>query len=101
MMSVVYEGQTYVERSREIVEDEIGLRVLHVTLELEREWLFTFGVGHVLDGVSLMGRFVRIRGTYSGARAQMLERFGRAWCGQYESDEEAGVAKYRLVELGG
>jgi len=64
-----------------------------------RDWIFTFGFGHVATGdVPLRNRFVRIRGTYEEARTEMLRRFGRTWAFQYESEEAAGVERFNLSE---
>lgn len=67
------------------------------TPEAERDWIFTFGHGH-----EHFGQFVRIRGTFTGARAVMFQFFGEKWCMQYESEEAAGVSTYgyRELELG-
>lgn len=64
-----------------------------------RDWLFTFGSGHTFQGEPLHERFVRVHGTFLEARTQMLALFGRRWCSQYESEEEAGVSQYHLTEL--
>lgn len=65
------------------------------------DWVFTFGCGHVhpITGAPLDNRFVRIRGTYASARAEMFERFGPKWAHNYPSEDEAGVARYDLLEL--
>lgn len=57
------------------------------TLAQPRFWLFTFGYGHTHpeSGESLANKGVRFEGTYEGARAQMVERFGVKWAFQYES----------------
>ncbi len=67
----------------------------------QREWIFTFGFGQFLpDGTPLSRKFVRIRAeTAEDARACMVERFGRNWSMQYRTEEEAGVARFRLTEL--
>lgn len=65
----------------------------------EREWIFTFGSGHELNGESLGKRFVRIRGTALIARGIMLERFGIRWSHQYATEEAAGVQQFGLTEL--
>jgi hypothetical protein len=59
-----------------------------------REWIFTFGYGHVHPetGESLAERFVRIPGTYSDARREMARRFGMRWAFQYEA--EADTTQY-------
>ena len=63
--------------------------------EAVREYVFTFGVGDPENA----GRFVRIRGTYDGARQQMFARFGKSWGFQYRSEDAAGVEKYNLREI--
>lgn len=64
--------------------------------EAPRDWFFTFGVGHPLYSK----KYVKINGTYEGAREIMFEVFGRNWSHQYD---EAGKAKsidrYGLTEL--
>lgn len=59
----------------------------------EREWIFTFGSGHVhpVTGAPLDDCFVRIPGTFHTARRQMLDGFGIKWCGQYASEDDAFV----------
>lgn len=59
-------------------------------------WVFTFGVGH-----GLAGHYVRSPEgmDFMQARMWMIEKFGTAWCAQYESPEEAGAEKYGLVEF--
>jgi hypothetical protein len=59
-----------------------------------REWIFTFGHGHTPN----QNYFVRITGTFEGARLEMFRRFGRGWSMQYESEDEAGVARFGLRE---
>lgn len=55
--------------------------------ETKQSWHFTFGSGntHPVTGVDLSGRYVTISGSYDDARAEMLARFGRGWCDQYEA----------------
>jgi len=65
----------------------------------ERDWFFTFGSGHELDGESLGRAFVRIHGTAREARRRMVARFGQKWSHQYASEEEAGVQRFGLIEL--
>ena len=65
----------------------------------ELEYIFTFGSAHNLGSIPLRDRFVRICGTYMGARLRMYELFGRSWCAQYDSEAAAGVAEYQLTEL--
>jgi hypothetical protein len=66
------------------------------------EWIFTFGVGHVhpITGESLRGCYVRIPGDYEAARAEMLARFGQAWCWQEPGDWD-GAENLREIALGG
>lgn len=65
------------------------------------EWIFTFGYGHSHPetGVPLANCFIRIRGTRTAARAEMLRRFGTRWAYQYIDETEAGVEKYQLREI--
>lgn len=64
------------------------------------EWIFTFGMGHVhpTTGESLRNCYVRISGDYETARAEMLARFGQAWCWQ-EPGDWRGVEQYKLREI--
>jgi hypothetical protein len=69
-----------------------------------REWIFTFGSGHVhpTTGESLGRRFVRVAGSRRVARALMVELFGIRWSNQYaanDPDDPAGIARFGLVEL--
>lgn len=51
-------------------------------VEEPRWWVFTFGAGH-----EHAGHYVRIYGTFAGARAEMISRYGRWWAFQYSEDE--------------
>lgn len=66
-----------------------------------REWYFTFGHGqhHPETGEHLVNRYVRITGTYQGARAEMFRLFGTRWAAQYATGAEAGVGQFGLTEL--
>jgi hypothetical protein len=66
-----------------------------------RDYIFTFGFGHVhpLNGRSLAGWFVRIHGSFAEARREMVARFGIKWAHQYASEEKAGVERFKLHEL--
>jgi len=69
-----------------------------------REWIFTFGGGHVhpATGESLSRRFVRLAGTKRAARERMVALFGIKWSHQYDAgdpDDPAGVRQFELVEL--
>lgn len=46
------------------------------------EWIFTFG-----SGQPHAGHFVRIKGTYEEARAEMFRRYGSRWAFQYSAAE--------------
>lgn len=64
-------------------------------------WIFTFGVGQVNahTGERMGNRFVRIYADSSeNARKEMFHRFGRIWSMQYESEEQAGIKKWGLIE---
>lgn len=65
----------------------------------ERDWIFTFGNGHELNGESLGRRFVRIHGTNPAARRKMIDHFGIRWSHQYATEEAAGVQQFGLTEL--
>lgn len=45
-------------------------------------WIFTFGIGQEHGG-----KYVRIWGTYSEARAKMVKKYGDKWAFQYEEKE--------------
>lgn len=62
--------------------------------EPHRDWFFTFGGGHAHQG-----GYVRIHGTHSAARDEMVRRFGRKWSNQYPTPEEAGIAEFGLHEV--
>jgi len=67
-----------------------------------REWIFTFGFDHVhpVTGGSLAKRFVRIRAEDAeAARWEMVRRWGLKWSFQYETEEQAGVARWGLTEV--
>lgn len=69
-----------------------------------REWIFTFGGGHVhpATGDSLSRRFVRLAGTKRAARERMVALFGVKWSHQYDAgdgSDPAGVSQFELVEL--
>ena len=70
-------------------------------------WIFTFGYGQhdPRTGRELDDRFVRVEADgYYQARARMLERFGDPngagnWAFDYETEEDAGVDRYRIIEI--
>ena len=68
---------------------------------IEQEWIFTFGYGHShpQTGASLAKCFIRIRGTYESARAEMLRRFGTRWAYQYADEADAGIEKWQMREI--
>ena len=51
-------------------------------VERPRWWVFTFGCGH-----KHAGHYIRIFGTFSEARTEMVDRYGRQWAFQYSEDE--------------
>lgn len=62
--------------------------------EKEQEWLFTFGYGHAFPN-----RFVRIKGTFSSAREEMVRRFGLKWAFQYPPEDEQKLLSYGITEI--
>jgi len=70
-----------------------------------QDWIFTFGYDHVnpITGETLFKRFVKLRGTYVGARMEMVRRFGRRFAFQYPLDEAGRstgiIMKFKLTEL--
>lgn len=63
-------------------------------IEEAQDWIFTFGSAHAHPN-----GFVRIFGTWSSAREEIVRRQGLAWSFQYKNEEEAGVTKYGLQEV--
>lgn len=62
--------------------------------ELTMEYIFTFGSGQIPG----LGYFCRISApTYEEAREIMIKRTLK-FCGQYPSEEAAGVFRYNLTE---
>ena len=66
---------------------------------LRQEWYFTFGAEHYLGNEPLAGRYVKIWGTFEGARLEMFRRFGRIWEAQHPDAEAAGVEKLEELAL--
>ncbi len=67
-----------------------------------REFIFTFGFGQTNPdtGRSRASRFARIQAEEAiDARLLMIEQYGRAWAFQYDTEAEAGVAEFGLIEL--
>lgn len=48
----------------------------------EQYWYFTFGCGQ-----PNAGHYVKIRGTFSSARKEMVRRYGIKWAFQYSEEE--------------
>lgn len=61
----------------------------------KQNWYFTFGGGHEhRDG------YVKIYGTHSEAREEMVRRYGLKWAFQYpESDYDEAIKTYNLYEV--
>lgn len=53
-----------------------------VPQEPEQWWVFTFGCGQ-----EHAGYYVKVYGTYGGARAKMFEKYGDKWAFQYSAVE--------------
>ena len=51
-------------------------------MNLEQNWIFTFGAGQAHQG-----HYVKIHGTYESARKKMVDRYGLNWCFQYTEEE--------------
>ena len=65
----------------------------------KQNWYFTFGFDHYIGSECVKNKFVKIHGTFEGARLHMFERYGRKWSMQYGSAEAAGVETYKLEEI--
>jgi hypothetical protein len=64
--------------------------------EKEAAWYFTFCQKQTL----LRNKYVKIFGTFLGAREIMFQNFGEKWGFQYSEEEFKGqVRKYSLGEL--
>ena len=50
--------------------------------EEEKYYIFTFGVGQKHGGY-----YVKIKGTYEGARQKMFDRYGKEWAFQYSEEQ--------------
>jgi hypothetical protein len=62
----------------------------------EKYWIFTFGCGQVHAG-----KYVKIYAENSSdARKEMIDIFGKDWAFQYNNEDEAGVDRWGLIELG-
>ena len=62
--------------------------------EVPQEWLFTFGYNHAHPN-----KFVRIFGTHSSARDEMVRRHGNKFAFQYQAKEESKLKRYLMTEL--
>lgn len=65
----------------------------------KQDWYFTFGRGDEHNGEPYRDKFVKIHGTFEGARLEMFMRYGRAWSMQHESAAAAGVKTFKLEEV--
>lgn len=64
--------------------------------ELNTAWYFTFACGHS----KLSNNYVRIYGTYSGARAKLQAKVGKYFAFQYDEQNFLPQIKmYGLVEI--
>lgn len=64
-------------------------------VEKTEDWFFTFGGGHAHP----LG-YVKIHGTFSSAREEMVRRYGNKWSMQYDSQGFSGqAARYGLKEV--
>ncbi len=63
--------------------------------EKKQDWYFTFGCGQNPG----LGYYVKIYGTATSAREEMVKRYGQKFAFQYGSADEAGVDKYNLKEV--
>lgn len=61
----------------------------------ETGWYFTFGAGQPHEGCY---HYVA-EPDYMKARDYMINSFGRQWCGQYKTAEDAGVEKWGMKEI--
>jgi len=60
----------------------------------EEEWLFTWGWGQEFPN-----RFIRLNGTASSTRQQMVDRFGNRWSFQYPAYKESILRSYGITEI--
>lgn len=61
---------------------------------VNKDWYFTFAHNH-----DYPNNYVKINGTYDGAKGEMNRRFGTKWADQYASAKFAGVDKFNLTEI--
>lgn len=50
--------------------------------EKDEYYIFTFGVGQKHGGY-----YVKIKGTYGGARQKMFDKYGKEWAFQYSEEQ--------------
>lgn len=63
--------------------------------ELTQDWYFTFGSDHKYHN-----RYVKINGTFVGAREEMFRRYKNKWAFQYDSIKAATIIeKYKLSAI--
>ena len=64
------------------------------------EYIMTFGYGQLYDGRNMDSHYYRIHADSNlEARVQAFELFDNQWCAMYDSEEEAGVQEFNLIEL--
>lgn len=63
-------------------------------MEKEQTYICTFGSGQEHEGY-----YVKFFGTYSSARAKMVEAYGTAFCGQYDEYQWRQICQ-KLLEFG-
>jgi len=65
-----------------------------------KDYYFTYGGNHLTkDGLSLGNFYTKISAdSYMSARRKMFEARSDVWAFQYESAEDAGVYRFRLLE---
>jgi hypothetical protein len=66
---------------------------IHELTEQE-EWLFSFGYGQAHPN-----KYVRIKGSWSEARDEMVRRHGIKWAFQYHPDKEQELNRNFMTEL--
>lgn len=62
--------------------------------EVPQNWLFTFGYGHTQKT-----HFVKIFGTYSSSRDEMVRRYSDKWAFQYPEKDEQKLKHKFYTEL--
>jgi len=60
----------------------------------EQFWLFTFGYGHAHPN-----KFVKIFGTYEGARTEMIRRHTNKFAFQYPESTKQDLKRHFITEL--